>query len=248
MFNKYKKNFYSESGEDGVLLELLKRIKLNKRELWCCEFGAWDGIRGSNTFHLVKNFNYNAVYIEGDSNRFKDLLETQKKYKKIVAFNKYVSKKKNSFNSLHKILKKTKIPKNFEVLSIDIDSYDLEVWKSLIFYSPIIVIIEINSSIRPGSEQIHSKVHPGNSFTSTVNYAKKKGYELVCHTGNCIFIKKNYIKIIKLEKKFIDNPELLFNKTLLNKKEYLIKKFILKFLSKNFADKLRKIKYEIFGL
>ena len=54
--------------------------------------------------------------------------------------------------------------------------------------------------------------------------------------------------MIKLKKKFIDNPELLFNKTLLNKKEYLIKKFILKFLSKNFADKLRKIKYEIFGL
>ena len=79
MFNKYKKNYFSESGEDGVILELLKRIKLRKRKLWCCEFGAWDGVRGSNTFHLVKNFNYNAVYIEGDGNRFKDLLKTQKK-------------------------------------------------------------------------------------------------------------------------------------------------------------------------
>ena len=60
--------------------------------------------------------------------------------------------------------------------------------------------------------QIHSKDQPGNSFTSTINYAKKNGYELVCHTGNCIFIKKNYIKKIKLEKKYIDKPELLFDK------------------------------------
>ena len=95
MFNKYKKNYFSESGEDGVILELLKRIKLSKRKLWCCEFGAWDGVRGSNTFHLVKNFNYNAVYIEGDGNRFKDLLKTQKKYKNIIALNEYVSQKKN---------------------------------------------------------------------------------------------------------------------------------------------------------
>jgi len=248
MFNKYKKNYFSESGEDGVILELLKRIKLSKRKLWCCEFGAWDGVRGSNTFHLVKNFNYNAVYIEGDGNRFKDLLKTQKKYKNIIALNEYVSQKKKSRSSLYNILKKTKIPKNFVVLSIDIDSYDLEVWKSLIYYSPTIVIIEINSSIRPGIEQIHSKDQPGNSFTSTINYAKKNGYELVCHTGNCIFIKKNYIKKIKLEKKYIDKPELLFDKSLLNKKENKLRKYILKLLPQNMADKLRKIKYEIFGL
>ncbi len=248
MFNKYKKNYFSESGEDGVILELLKRIKLSKRNLWCCEFGAWDGVRGSNTFHLVKNFNYNAVYIEGNSNRFKDLLKTQKKYINIIAFNEYVSQKKKSRNSLYNILKKTKIPKNFVLLSIDIDSYDLEVWKSLIYYSPIIVIIEINSSIKPGIVQIHSKDKTGNSFTSTINYAKKNGYELVCHTGNCIFIKKNYIKKIKLEKKYVDKPELLFDKSLLNKKENKFRKYILNLLPQNMADKLRKIKYEIFGL
>ena len=54
MFDKYKKNFFSQNGEDGVILELLKRLKLKKKILWCCEFGAWDGIHGSNTFNLVK--------------------------------------------------------------------------------------------------------------------------------------------------------------------------------------------------
>ena len=108
MFNKYKKNYYSQAGEDGVLLELLKRLKIKKNQLnWCCEFGAWDGVHGSNTFNLVKNFNYNAVYIEGDKNKFKDLLKTKEKYPRILAFNNYVSHKRKSF-LLDTILKKNK--------------------------------------------------------------------------------------------------------------------------------------------
>ena len=36
---------------------------------------------------------------------------------------------------LDNILKNTKIPSKFEIL-YDIDSYDLEVWESIISYSP----------------------------------------------------------------------------------------------------------------
>ena len=71
MFQKYKRNIYSQNGEDGIILEILKRLKLNSKNKWCCEFGAWDGIHGSNTFNLVKNLNYNAVYIEGEKKNIK---------------------------------------------------------------------------------------------------------------------------------------------------------------------------------
>ena len=73
MFQKYKRNIYSQNGEDGIILEILKRLKLNSKNKWCCEFGAWDGIHGSNTFNLVKNLNYNAVYIEGEKKKYKEL-------------------------------------------------------------------------------------------------------------------------------------------------------------------------------
>jgi hypothetical protein len=66
VFQKYRKNIFSQNGEDGVISEILERLKLNKNNSWCCEFGAWDGIHGSNTFNLVKHSDYNAVYIEGD--------------------------------------------------------------------------------------------------------------------------------------------------------------------------------------
>ena len=228
MFQKYKKNIYSQNGEDGIVLEILKRLKLNPKNRWCCEFGAWDGIHGSNTFNLVKNLNYNAVYIEGEKNKFKDLLNTRKKFKRIIPFNKFVEHKKNSLNSLDKILKKTKISKNFDILSIDIDSHDLAVWKSLKKYRPKIVIIEINSGLYPGIKQIHGNGKIGNSFTSTVEYAKKKNYQLVCHTGNCIFIDIKYSKKLRIHKKFLNNKnvDLLFDKSWFKKREYFIKKIL----------------------
>ena len=244
MFQKYKKNIFSQNGEDGVLLELLKRLKLNSKNRWCCEFGAWDGIHGSNTFNLVKNLNYKAVYIEGDKKRYKDLVSTSKKFPKIFPFNEYVSHKKKSSASLDKILKKTNIIKNFDVLSIDIDSFDLAVWKSLKNYQPKIVVIEINSGIKPGVKQIHSSLKTGNSFTSTLNYASEAKYQLVCHTGNCIFVDKKYVRKINVKKYFLNNKnsDLLFDYSWINKKEFFLKKIIKKFLPRRAVEFLRNVK------
>ncbi len=244
MFQKYKKNFYSQNGEDGVILEILKRLKLKSKNKWCCEFGAWDGIHGSNTFNLIKNQNYKAVYIEGNYKRYQDLLDTKKKYKRIIPFNKYVSYKSSSVDSLDKILKKTKINKDFDILSIDIDSFDLAVWKSLKKFRPKIVVIEINSGIPPGIKQMHGRGKIGNSFTSTVEFAKKNKYQLVCHTGNCIFIDKKYSKKLKIPKKFINNRnvDLLFDTTWFNKKENILKKILKVLLHKKIIELLRNMR------
>ena len=143
-YNKYKKNIHSQNGEDGIIEELLKRLEINNG--WVCEFGAWDGVYLSNTFNLVKK-NFNAVFIEGDSNKYKDLLKTVEKYTNIVPVNAFIEHN-NTKNSLDNILKTTDIPLDFDILSIDIDSYDYQVWKSLQIYKPKIIIIEINSSIK----------------------------------------------------------------------------------------------------
>ena len=62
----------------------------------------------SNTYNLVK-YGWNAIYIEGDIRKFKDLLKTKSNHENIIAFNKFVSKNKESENSLDNILKKTNI-------------------------------------------------------------------------------------------------------------------------------------------
>ena len=207
-------NNFSQNGEDGVIQEILRRLGLqNSEKNWCVEFGAWDGIHLSNTFNLVEQ-GWNAVYLEGDKSRYKDLIKTAKKYPKIFPINAFVSKESNSRKRLDELLKKTEIPLDFDLLSIDIDSYDLEVWESLKEYNPKIIIIEINSEYLPGIIKWHSNKHQntkGNSFSTTLNVAKDKGYELCCHTGNMIFIKSELISMLNIDEKYLKFPELLYN-------------------------------------
>ena len=230
IFKDFSYNIYSQNGEDGVIEAIIKKLNLeNELENWCVEFGAWDGRHLSNTFNLITK-GWNAVYIEGDKNRFKDLLNTVKKYPKIIPLNNFVSRQTNNENSLDRLLENTYLPKDFEILSIDIDSYDLEVWESLVNYKPKIVIIEINSGYPPGIIKWHSganKYSNGNSFSATINVAKNKGYGLVCHTGNMIFVKNELMKNLNIESKYLKYPELLFDeKWFLLEKENFIFKFI----------------------
>ena len=99
----------------------------------------------------------------------------------------------------------------------------------------------------PGVKQVHGNGKIGNSFTSTVEYAQKNNYQLICHTGNCIFIDKKYSKKLRINKKFLNNKnvELLFDKTWFNKKEYFIKKILKIILPKKVIKFLIYIKSKI---
>ena len=166
------------------------------------EFGAWDGKKFSNTFYFVEKYNCNAVYIEGDKNRYNDLLKTCEKQKKIIPINKFV----NDNDKLDHILSSTPIPKDFLVLSVDIDGNDYHVWNALKIYKPIIVIIEIGSGIPP-IEYIYGEVNnteldiKNTTFQSMYNLAENKGYKFICHTGNMIFIRKEYFDKLNIHYK-----------------------------------------------
>ena len=209
-FNRYQFNVHSQNGEDGVIAELHKRLGVDdSNDNWCVEFGAWDGMHLSNTFSLVER-GWNAVYIEGDVDRYNDLVNTAKKHPKIVPICAFVSRFSTDEMSLDSILKRTGIPAEFSLLSIDIDSYDCDVWESLESYRPKVVVIEINSSVPPGIVWRHSAKTPGNTFSATCNVAKRKGYTLVCHTGNLIFVRDDLLGRLNIDQRYIDYPELLF--------------------------------------
>ena len=71
-FEIYKKNIFSQYGEDGIIEEIFKRLE-GVSDKQCCEFGAWDGKFLSNTCNLITNHNYEAVLIEADEKKFNEL-------------------------------------------------------------------------------------------------------------------------------------------------------------------------------
>ena len=64
--------------------------------------------------------------IEGDDEKYKELIKTSKKHKNIIPINKFVMP--NGDNSLDNILEENDFPIDFDLLSIDVDSNDLEIW------------------------------------------------------------------------------------------------------------------------
>lgn len=98
-----------------------------------------------------------------------------------------------------------------DLISIDIDNNDYHVWKSMT-QKPAIVVIEINSGydtskwIIPGNE--------GTSYLPMVSLGVKKGYFLVCHTGNLVFVDMKYKGLFpEIDGDPITNAHLFFNKS-----------------------------------
>ncbi len=191
----FRKNYYSAYGEDGIIAKVFDLLKIKKG--WCVEFGAWDGIHLSNTYNLVKNKGWKAVLIEADTKRYKELAKNIKEFGSI-AINSYI--KASGRNSLDSILAKTSIPKNFDLLSIDIDGNDYYVWRGLKKFHPKLVVIEFNPTIPLEVEfvQAHNpKVNQGSSLSAINKLAKSKNYRLIAVTGaNALFINKKYLSTI----------------------------------------------------
>lgn len=216
--SKFRKNSYSQNGEDGVIAELVQRLGLRKGV--AVEFGAWDGKHLSNTFNLVENYNWRAIYIEGNANKFVQLVSTSKEYPAITPVMHFL---RPEHGDLDRILSERNISNDYDILSIDIDSCDYQIWQSHTKFKPKIVIIEINSSIPPDIEQIHNSLlgRQGSSFVSTLLLGKEKGYTLVLHTGNMIFVRDDLLPLLELSENELTNPTCLFDSSWLPK-PYLI--------------------------
>jgi hypothetical protein len=198
--NSYQNNIYSQFGEDGIIQRIFETFPTTG-EQWCVEFGAWDGIHLSNTHHLIKDKHWKGILIEGKKSRFKQLAKNFKNNSNVQLLNKFVSFEGE--NSLDKILHQTSIPKDFDLLSIDIDGNDYHVWDSLLDYRPKVVVIEFNPSIPSDIYFVQERkqsVNHGNSLLSMVTLAKSKGYELIATTKcNAFFVEQVYYPLFGIE-------------------------------------------------
>ncbi len=194
-FEAYARDDTSQCGEDGILERIFELIPGEDR--WCCEFGAWDGCKYSNTYQLIANKGWSGVLIEADPVKFEDLKRTYIGNRNVVLLNRFVEYVGDGL--LDKLLAGTPAPSDFDLLSIDIDGNDYHVWASITVYQPKVVVVEYNQSI-PNHVEFVQAADPaacqGNSLLSLAKLATRKGYQLVAVTDtNGIFVRADYFPL-----------------------------------------------------
>lgn len=189
-YRLYKKNVFSQFGEDGIIVSALEEIK-KKYEInnWSCELGAWDGIYLSNTANLIRNLEFKAVLIEANKKKFQEL-EINYPNSDVFKFN--LLAQSHGENLFESILARTPIPMDFDVLSIDIDGNDYYIFESLKLYRPKLIIIEFNPTIPNHIDFVQENdlsLNQGASPLAIDNLAKIRNYRLIASTEcNLIFL------------------------------------------------------------
>ena len=193
----YAADIHSQSGEDGILAKILDTLPV--KDKWCVEFGAWDGQHLSNTCQLIEERGYSAVLIEGDKKRCEDLKKRFGPNPNILGLNAFVGF--TQADGLDVLLAQSKIPKDFDILSIDIDGNDYHVWNA-VSYTPKVVCIEYNPTIPTEVDFVQPaerKVNQGASLLALTRLGKQKGYELIAVTHlNAIFVRAEYFPLFDI--------------------------------------------------
>lgn len=199
--SRYKENIWSQAGEDGILNHLIK-IDFGFTNKWCCEFGAWDGKKYSNTWNLIKNHGWHGIMIEADEVKYSELLVNKNETgNRLITVNCIVGYDRGDFKMgtrLDDILDSCNAPVDIDLISMDTDGPDYHIWNDLKKYRPKVVIIEhsgLNAYIIQNENSKPKKDLDGTtSFWAMKALGESKDYELLVDTGNMIWADKKILK------------------------------------------------------
>jgi hypothetical protein len=185
----YARDLHSQNGEDGIISKIFEIIQPETRV--AIEFGAWDGFHLSNTASLWTTQGWRGVLIEGEPNRFEELLRRTASYdvKGLCAFVGVGPE-----DSLEAILGKAGVELKADLLSIDIDGDDLHILASLERLRPLVIVCEYNPHI-PFFIDLYAQKGQrfGASVAALIRAARGLGYRLVALTKtNAFFVREEH--------------------------------------------------------
>jgi hypothetical protein len=187
-------HLYSQSGEEGVLLEIFDIIGMSSR--LAIEFGAWDGFHLSNTALFFSKMDWGAILIEADPERYNTLVKNVAHLPAVKPINSMVDIGENSLENILKTHGAYPTDGEVDLLSIDIDGNDYYVFESLATLRPRVVVCEYNPTF-PAEVDMYgaygSDNHMGSSISALNRIAIQKGYLLVSITpNNGIWVRGEY--------------------------------------------------------
>src|SRR2546423_11840825 len=139
-----RRRSYSNFDEDRILREYVAMLLPKDHGYSAVDLGAGNGVRHSNTHALFTN-GWRGLAVDGDANRSYRLARTYRNYPNV-----YTCRNQITPQNVVSLLEAYQIATDFEVLSLDIDSYDYWVLDALLAkFRPRIVVTEINEKIPP---------------------------------------------------------------------------------------------------
>lgn len=167
----YHTQVCSQDGEDGIIQEIFRRIGVTTREF--VEIGVGSGDE-NNTAYLLSQ-GWTGYWIDGSSEFVRtlaardDLPKDALRY--LVSF--------VTAENVGSLFKQLGVPKEFDLLSLDIDQNTYYAWESLAAYQPRVVVIEYNAAL-PADVDWKVPYHAERTWDGTQNFgASLKAFELL---------------------------------------------------------------------
>jgi hypothetical protein len=139
--SSYEVRVYSQHGEDGILEELFRRLDVSQG--YFVEFGIGDG-KECNCAKLAREDGWSGLMLESD---LRDHAAASRRFEDNSAV--AVRQAFVSTENIEQIFLAAGVPRELDLLSIDIDGNDYWLWRSLALYRPKIVVIETNPFFEP---------------------------------------------------------------------------------------------------
>jgi len=198
--NRYEYEIFSQSGEDGIIEEIFRRVGLTNKTF--VEFGVGDGSQNNTRYLLTAG--WSGTWIEGNKDlviRIRRQLADKIKQGALRVTHAIVTAE-----VIESLFERNGVPQECDLLSIDIDRNDYWVWAGIQRYHPRVVVIEYNAHFPPGREWVveydpdaiwDGTRNTGASLTALELLGAKKGYKLVgCNLAgvNAFFVREELVQ------------------------------------------------------
>jgi hypothetical protein len=182
----------SQNEEDGLLLEVFRRIGVTDRRF--VEIGC--GVNGGNSGFLARECGWGGLMIDGRSGAI-DKVSILYASEDVVAECHLMSRE-----NINSILEKAGFTGEIDLLSIDVDGNDFWLWDALTICRPRVVIIEYNYLLGPTAAvtipyaadfrlpEAATRAYRGASIEAMVRLGKRLGYRLITSERiNAVFLR-----------------------------------------------------------
>jgi hypothetical protein len=184
--SKYENQTFSQNGEDGVIKAIFDTIKTTNKLY--VEFGVENGNQ-CNTRLLREKYDWSGLSMDGGYSNPKRGLHKE-----------FITRE-----NILKLFLKYKIPKTFDLLSVDIDYNDLYVLQEILTkHNPRVIVSEFNGQLDGDSDQI--VIYDPMYMWDRTNYANAsfKSYKQLLDDNNytIVYVEKMGVNLFAVQNKY----------------------------------------------